>query len=390
MFRMNTPRVRRPGRFTALALAAFLAIGAAAQAAPSPEPTPSAEDAKLNAIFARFDSRRDGVEGQLRSIELRLIDVQQRLNKLRTKLKRAEDELVVRKAQLDQAIAELDQQKLLTRDSAASLYMRGPWSYVNAMLNAGSVSDMVRVEVFSESVLNDFVRVMHELEDKKKAAEKAHAAAKAKVAAIRKDVKKVQDEETKLIEQQQAEFARRQLLINQLIADFGGLDELRKHGFDVIVRSFTGTDTKLSTLIQQAQKHQTVAEEGEYFLRWPVESRRITSAYGWRIHPVWGYRSFHTGIDIGANWGDDIVASLPGRVIAVDYMGPYGLAMVIDHGDSVATVYAHMSRAYVQAGDVVSSGERIGAIGCTGWCTGPHIHYEVRLGSKPVNPTHWL
>lgn len=390
MYRANARRIRRPGRFIALALSAFVAFSAVAQAETSAESTPSAEDAKLNAIFARFDSRRDAVESRLRAIELDLIQIQTRLNKARNKLKRAESELLLRKAQLDQAVKELGEQKLLTRDSAASLYMRGPWSYVNAMLNAESVSDMVRVEVFSESVLNDFIRVMHELQAKKEAATKAHAAARAKALALRKQVKEIEKEETQLLERQQVEFSRRQLLINQLIQDFGGLDELRKHGFDIIIKAYSGTDTKIASLLQEAQKGQTVAEEGSYFLRWPVESRRITSAYGWRIHPLWGYRSFHTGIDVGADYGDDITASLPGRVLAVDYMGAYGLAMIIDHGDSMATVYAHMSRAYVQAGDIVTAAERIGAVGCSGWCTGPHIHYEVRLGSKPVNPTHWL
>jgi murein DD-endopeptidase MepM/ murein hydrolase activator NlpD len=390
MYRELTHRVRRPGRWTAVVLAVFMALGATAQAGPSPEPSPSAEDAKLNGIFAKFDVKRDAVEGRLRALELDLIAIQQRLNKVRTKLKKAEIELVRRQAALAAATEALEAQKLLTRDSAASLYMRGPWSYVNAMLNAQSVSDMVRVEVFSESVLNDFISVMHDLSAKKEAATKAYRAARARAIDLRKQVKEIEKEETELLEDQQVEFSRRQLLINELIADFGGLDELRKHGFDIIVKAYSGTDTKIATLLQEAQKNQEVAEEGEYFLRWPVESRRITSAYGWRIHPLWGYRSFHTGIDIGANYGDELVSSLPGRVVAVDYMGAYGLAAVIDHGDSLATVYAHMSRAFVQAGDRVLAGEKIGAVGCSGWCTGPHIHYEVRLATKPVNPTHWL
>lgn len=390
MDRELTHRARRPGRWTAVALAVFMALGATAQAGPSPEASPSAEDAKLNGIFAKFDAKRDAVEGRLRAIELDLIEIQQRLNKVRTKLKKAEIELVRRKAELDAATQALEEQKLLTRDSAASLYMRGPWSYVNAMLNAGSVADMVRVEVFSESVLNDFIRVMHDLSSKKAAATKVHTAAKAKALDLRKQVKEIEREETRLLEDQQVEFSRRQLLINELIADFGGLEELRKHGFDIIVKAYSGTDTKIATLLQEAQKNQDVAEEGEYFLRWPVEEHRITSAYGWRIHPLWGYRSFHTGIDIGSNYGSDLVASLPGRVVAVDYMGAYGLAAVIDHGDSLATVYAHMSRAVVQAGDRVLAGEKIGTVGCSGWCTGPHVHYEVRLATKPVNPTHWL
>ena len=77
-------------------------------------------------------------------------------------------------------------------------------------------------------------------------------------------------------------------------------------------------------------------------------------------------------------------------VTDVAYMGAYGLVVVIDHGHSIGTVYAHMSRTSVKAGDVVTAGDEIGKVGCTGWCTGPHIHFEVRLASKAENPIFWL
>ncbi|MGH2726833.1 MAG: murein hydrolase activator EnvC family protein [Actinomycetota bacterium] len=385
-------RIRRPGRLTALALAAFLALASVAQAAPSPQPTssPDAEDAKLNAIFTKFDAKRDVIEARLRSLELRLIEVQEKLNKLRRKSQIAERDLVLRKAELAQTIQDLEDQKELTADSAAGMYMRGPFSYLNAMLNASSLGDLVRVEEYSETVLNDFIRVVHELEGKKVLATKAYAAARKKALDLRKQVKEVERDETSILEDQQLEFSRRQYLINDLIADFGGIEELRKHGFDIIIKSYSGSSTRIVSLLEAAQKDQDVAQEGEYVLRRPTLEQRITSAYGWRLHPIWGYRSFHTGIDIGSDYGDDVKASLSGRVVEVDYMGAYGLTVIIDHGHSLATVYAHMSRAIVQPGDKVLSGEKIGTVGCCGWCTGPHVHYEVRLRTKPVSPVHWL
>jgi len=385
-------RLRRPGRLTAAAFSAFLALASVAQAAPSPQPSssPDAEDAKLNAVFARFDVKRDVIEARLRTLELKLIEVQQKLNKLRRKSQIAERDLVLRKTELDETIKALEDQKALTADSAAGIYMRGPFSYINAMLNASSLSDLVRVEEYSETVLNDFIRVVHELEGKKVLATKAYTSAREHALVLRKLVREAEHEETRVLEDQQLEFSRRQYLINDLIADFGGIDELKKHGFDIIIKSYSGSSTKLVTLLQEAQKNQDVAEEGEYVLRWPAEEQRITSAYGWRIHPIWGYRSFHTGIDIGSNYGSDVRASLAGRVVEVDYMGAYGLVVLIDHGHSLATVYAHMSRAIVRPGQVVESGEKLGTVGCSGWCTGPHVHYEVRLQTKPVNPVHWL
>ncbi len=392
MRRMISPRLRRPGRLTAAAFAGFLALASVAQAAPSPQPSssPDSEDAKLNAIFARFDARRDVIEARLRSLELRLIEIQEKLNKLRRKSQIAERDLVLRKAELDQSIVDLANQRQLTADSAAGIYMRGPFSYINALLNASSLADLVRVEEYSETVLNDFIRVTHELEGKVVTATKAHTTARKKALELRKQVREVQHEETRILEDQQLEFSRRQFLINDLIADFGGIDELRKHGFDIIIKSYSGSSTKIVTLLEAAQENQDVAQEGEYILRWPTSEQRITSAYGWRIHPIWGYRSFHTGIDIGSDYGEDVRASLTGRVVEVDYMGAYGLTVIIDHGHSLATVYAHLSRAVVQPGDRVLSGEKIGTVGCSGWCTGPHVHYEVRLKTKPVNPIRWL
>jgi murein DD-endopeptidase MepM/ murein hydrolase activator NlpD len=77
-------------------------------------------------------------------------------------------------------------------------------------------------------------------------------------------------------------------------------------------------------------------------------------------------------------------------VVDVAYMGAYGLAIVIDNGHAIGTVYAHLSRTRVAKGDIVHQGDQIGNVGCSGWCTGPHVHFEVRVASKPQNPIFWL
>jgi murein DD-endopeptidase MepM/ murein hydrolase activator NlpD len=93
---------------------------------------------------------------------------------------------------------------------------------------------------------------------------------------------------------------------------------------------------------------------------------------------------------LGADYGDEITAVADGVVLDVAYMGAYGLAIVMDHGHSIGTVYAHLSRTRVAKGQVVKAGEEIGRVGCSGWCTGPHVHFEVRIASKPENPIFWL
>jgi murein DD-endopeptidase MepM/ murein hydrolase activator NlpD len=372
-----------------MALAVFLAFGAVAAASPTPTPDPT-EEARLNGIFQRFDAKRDVVESKLRSIELQLIDIEARLTKLRAKLAASEREMQKRQGELAAAIKSLADQKLLLKDSAASIYMRGPWSYLNAVLNAEDIGSILRVEVYSEAVLGDFVRIMHDLQGKKEKVEQLYNTVRKRTLDLRTQTREVEAEESHAMQLQQQQFAQNQRLINALVADFGGLDALRAHGFDVILRSYSGGSTRITNDLKEAQQGQDVAQDGEYILRWPVEEHRITSRFGWRIHPIFGYRSFHTGIDIGSDYGSELVASMAGRIVDVGYMGAYGLAIVIDHGHSLATVYAHLSRALVSIGENVTAGQQIGTVGCSGWCTGPHVHYEVRVASEARNPVFWL
>ena len=118
-------------------------------------------------------------------------------------------------------------------------------------------------------------------------------------------------------------------------------------------------------------------------LIWPV-SGPITSPFGMR----WG--SLHPGIDIGVGMGTPIHAAASGRVISASYSGGYGNLVVIDHGNGLATAYAHQSSMAVSAGQQVSQGQVIGYVGSTGFSTGPHLHFEVRVNGSPVDPMGYL
>ena len=126
-------------------------------------------------------------------------------------------------------------------------------------------------------------------------------------------------------------------------------------------------------------------------LGWPCpSSSRITSPYGYRI--LFGVRDFHTGIDIGATHGSNIVAAESGTVILANYgwNGGYGNYMILSHGNGITTRYAHASQLYVSAGQTVSKGQVIGAVGTTGNSTGPHLHFEVRVNGSHTNPLNYL
>ena len=124
--------------------------------------------------------------------------------------------------------------------------------------------------------------------------------------------------------------------------------------------------------------------------RMPVENARFSSNFGMRTHPVTGGRKMHSGIDIAASTGTPIYATADGTVEMAKWYGGYGNYVQIGHGGDFETRYGHMSRLNVRAGQNVRKGELIGWVGSTGRSTGPHLHYEVRIDGRAVNPEPYL
>jgi murein DD-endopeptidase MepM/ murein hydrolase activator NlpD len=117
-----------------------------------------------------------------------------------------------------------------------------------------------------------------------------------------------------------------------------------------------------------------------------LQAGRISSAYGWRQDPLNGAPRFHAGVDIALPTGSDVVAADAGRVVFSGAQGDFGNTILIDHGGGRQTRYAHLSGETVGVGDVVAAGQVIGKSGATGRVTGPHLHFEVLLNGKAVNP----
>lgn len=120
----------------------------------------------------------------------------------------------------------------------------------------------------------------------------------------------------------------------------------------------------------------------------------ITSPFGYRTHPIFHSRIFHSGIDIGAGYGSAIKSANTGKVIMAGWYGGYGKVVIIDHGvirgQPITTLYGHMSVINVAQGQNVTKGQIIGKVGTTGYSTGPHLHFEVRVNGQPRNPMNYL
>jgi murein DD-endopeptidase MepM/ murein hydrolase activator NlpD len=141
----------------------------------------------------------------------------------------------------------------------------------------------------------------------------------------------------------------------------------------------------LADLTQLKQKLDTVP------LRRPISgSIETTSGFGVRVDPFLGKAAFHTGIDFRGDTGDPARATAAGTVTIAGRDGGYGLMVEVDHGNGLATRYAHLSAISVSVGDRVAAGGVVGRVGSTGRSTGPHLHYETRIKGEPVDPQRFL
>jgi murein DD-endopeptidase MepM/ murein hydrolase activator NlpD len=124
-------------------------------------------------------------------------------------------------------------------------------------------------------------------------------------------------------------------------------------------------------------------------LVWPARGP-VTSPFGWRIHPIFGTREFHTGIDIAGPTGAPVAAAYPGTVRFVGWKNGYGQLVIVYHGGGLETAYSHLSAASVEPGARVEQGQDIGRIGSTGWSTGPHLLFEVFEHGIPRDPVGYF
>lgn len=300
------------------------------------------------------------------AIRARLVAVEARLSSWLAQQDLAAQRLAALQVQLDEAQAAVDRAERAIRKHAGDLYMGPVWSDT-AVYAAGTFEDIGRAKAYMTAVLGedagviaDFRSAATRLARRRDAAVDAAARLSAAGASIKRE---------------------------RALLDL--LSRKMRVVLDQVVRSFGAGSADFARMIRDAQSGQAPASVLERFVFAPVAGR-VSSPFGPRVHPIYRYRSMHTGLDLAAPAGTPVLAARDGLVLSASLSGPFGLAVVIDHGSSVATVVAHLSGALVRAGDRVKAGQEIGLTGCTGWCTGPHVHFEVWFGGAPQDPLPWM
>ena len=208
------------------------------------------------------------------------------------------------------------------------------------------------------------------------------------------DLKDIADEKQKQLEDLEALIGKTEKTLNDVKTKLSSWEKKE----DQLQKESESLNDKIKKLQKQYAKQNMYKGPANGKFRWPVNYPNITSPFGWRIHPVYNTKKFHSGIDIGGSYGVPIMAAGAGVVILVSKPvqgqntggSGYGNYCIIDHGGGFTTLYGHCRSVYVKSGQKVKSGQRIGEMGSTGTSTGAHLHFEVRKNGSPVNPERYL
>ncbi len=342
-----------------------------------------------------LDARRRAAEQAVAAIDARLHRLDGSISRLQGRLAQVQEHLATVHQELEQVRDRLERRKTVFIHRARAIYEAGPSSMVDALLSSQNFGDLVdRYAYYSSALDHDqsLVESISSLRDQVAAhqaevatQERRLAEAKLRLESVRADVARQRARRAAVLHRRaQAVRAKRALLaeVRHSVAD-------RRR----VAEELDSEIARVRDIIRAAQAGYStgdvVAPKGGGQLSWPAAGP-MTSPFGMRMDPVTHHYQLHAGIDIGAPYGAPVFAADDGRVIYAGTMSGYGNVVVIDHGGGLSTLYGHLSAYSVADGQDVGRGERIANVGCTGWCTGPHLHFEVRVNGEPVDPVPYL
>jgi len=337
------------------------------------------------------------VDGELETIEDQLVELIGQLNTVGNTCEEIEAELMLTQEEQLRVVVELErlEKQLLKQNDILNtrlknIYKQGELTYLEVLLNADDFSDLLnRVSFFclvveqDTSLLSQIELTKKEAQAKKSQLDECEFKIKEKQKALEEEKNNLEilkrGEELKR-EEIQSELSHKEELLERVSHDRAALEQAEK---------------ELEKSSQEIAEYIRLLESGSDSPRptgsfqWPTAGP-VTSGYGMRWHPIFRVYKMHTGIDIGAPYGQNIVAAQSGTVIFVGRKGGYGQTLIIDHGGGIATLSAHASAIYVGEGQGVDKGQKVAAVGSTGYSTGPHLHFEVRVNGQHQNPMNWF
>lgn len=304
-------------------------------------------------------------------------------------LRRAEQEVAKRVAQRKAAEKKVQAARERLRQQIVASYVTGGQpSKMEAFLNAQSGEQVGQALAYGRAISDSTDTLLAELETAQKARTKAAKAA----TAARDDATESRDEieaATRFLVDARAQQGTLLADLNlRYLAETTALRQVQgqKAVVEGRINSMNRASDGVAGILAAIQKDQPDWIPGSVVISNPLPGVKPSSPFGMRHHPILGVDRLHAGCDLGAPSGTEIHAAADGIVVLAEVRGGYGNAVVIDHGNSLATMYGHTSKMLVKGGQVVKRGDVIALVGSTGLSTGPHLHFETRIKGLPIDP----
>lgn len=294
------------------------------------------------------------------------------------KLSLKEEEIRITQERLEQALIEEEKYRNQAIERIKVMYEYGDSAYIDILIESKNINDFfTRLEY-----LNQILKYDNEMFEKLAQIQLEIETAKEKLVS-----------EAEKLEHLKAETKLHKGSLEALVAKQSGLMNKIENDRDLLkkqLEDWKKAEEEIDKLIRQKIQESNLKYDGGKF-RWPVDGNYYISSYfGSRVHPIFGYTEIHSGLDIPASYGTDIAAAANGVVISSRWSDSYGNVIIVDHGSGYATLYAHASKRLVNEGDTVVRGQVIAKVGSTGWSTGNHLHFGVQLNGKWVDPLDYV
>lgn len=322
--------------------------------------------------------KEKSIMGELNKIEQSMAQTQKEIDNTNDRIAYLEKNIKATQGKISDLEQDLDEQTGLLGDRLVQIYETGDSSYLEVLLSAEDLRDFITRYDMLGSIVEQDVDLIKTINQKKKEL------------ALKKSELQVQQRE--LESSRASQEARKATLAAQENDKKQVLSNVQseKAQYAKALEELEQASREIEAMIRREQGGSSAAI-GTGSFTWPAPGyTSITSPFGMRYHPILKVRKLHSGMDIGAPSGANIVAADGGKVIYAGWMEGYGNTVVIDHGGGISTLYGHQSRILVSNGQSVAKGETIGKVGSTGWSTGPHLHFEVRVNGTPVEPRGYV
>ena len=334
--------------------------------------------AQQQEITNEAQARVDNLSEKLRVLQEEVDAATSEYNDVKGRLDKVQSDIYDNTELLNKTEKELKAKNKKLAKRVRDIYINGQISYVDVLFGAKDFSDfLTRMDILKRIIKHDYDLIM-----KVKADREIVMNTKAKLEKDKADVELlVADAEIKqknMLDKKQAQ---------QVLLDKAEYDrDVSQQAYEEIMAA----SQEITRMIQRSQMvGGSYVASGSGAMIWPLNGP-ITSEFGWRTHPIFGTQRYHSGLDIGGDYGLPIAAAASGTVIHAGWISGYGYTVIIDHGGGITTLYGHNESLLVGEGESVSQGQTIAMCGSTGNSTGPHCHFEVRENGEPVSPYSYL